>query len=171
MNYVSKILFDGEHVQYNGRVHWVVYVPGAFYICLALYLAYKFSVWPEIPWIQQICVSAIRKFPSLEGFPSFLTVIMFLYGTFRIIKAFLIANFTELVVTNHRIIAKFGVYETTTFEMDKGKIAGVTIHQSVWGKMLGYGTIDIRGFAGNITGFPVLSRPYDIQKYISGARF
>lgn len=171
MNYIKTILFDGEKVQYNGRIHWIVYLPGIFYICLSIFIAYEIQSWSQTPWGHNFTVSITSKFPSTAGFPSFLTVVIFLYGTYRIIKAFLIANFTELVVTNHRIIAKFGVYETTTFEMDKGKIAGITIHQSIWGKMFDYGTITVRGFAGNITGFPVLGHPYEIQKYISGARF
>lgn len=171
MNYIQKILFNGETVQYNGRVHWIIYVPGVFYLGLSIYLAYSMHAWNESPDIHSFTSSLINRFPFTENIPEFITTSLFLTGSYKLIKAFIIANFTELVVTNFRIIAKFGVYETTTIEMDKNKIAGITIHQSPIGKIFNYGTVTLRGFVGDISGIPVLARPYDIQKYTTGRRF
>jgi hypothetical protein len=159
---------ENERVLYEGRVHWITYVPGFVYLVLAVLLAKLLYSADAIPAIYTMARFIEANAKPLLYLPQAIAILLFALGIYRLVKAYLIAYFTELVVTNFRVIAKFGVYETTTIEMDRHKIAGVVVHQSINGKIFGYGLITLRGFAGNITGLPVLKHPYEFQKHVTG---
>ena len=166
MSYVKKILFDGEEILYQGRVHWIVYAKGIFSLLAAMFCA---LILPDFggEWTAKIA----KEYKIFQALPGLIVGGLFIHGSYNLISAFLKATFTELVVTSHRIVAKFGVYETTTMEMDRHKIAGITIHQSITGKMLGYGDVFLRGFGNNISDLPPLVDPYELQKYTSTGSF
>ena len=52
---------------------------------------------------------------------------------------------TELAVTNRRVIAKFGLIRRDTIEIQVGKIESVQVHQSMAGRILGYGKVIFSG--------------------------
>jgi uncharacterized membrane protein YdbT with pleckstrin-like domain len=52
---------------------------------------------------------------------------------------------TELAVTNRRVIAKFGLIQRDTIEIQVGKIESVQVSQSVAGRVLGFGTVVFSG--------------------------
>ncbi len=162
MSYIESILFESEQIQFRGRVHPVIYLSGMFYMFLSVLSA-------KVLYMSAFHVYAIMSSGIIGYFaymPQILTGLFFVIGLIKLIKAFFLANFTELAVTNFRVIAKFGVYQTTTIEMDKIKIAGVVINQTIMGKMLNYGSVTLKGFAGNIAGMPPISKPYELQKHI-----
>lgn len=51
----------------------------------------------------------------------------------------------ELAVTDRRVLAKTGLFSRDAFEVNLSKIEGAQIQQSIMGRMLGYGTVTIRG--------------------------
>ena len=55
---------------------------------------------------------------------------------------------TELAVTNKRIMVKVGFISRQTIELNLGKLESIQVHQSIFGRIFGYGTIIISG-AGN----------------------
>lgn len=52
-------------------------------------------------------------------------------------------NSSELAITNKRVIAKKGVFNTKVFDAQLDKIQNITISQNFWGKVFKYSTIDI----------------------------
>ena len=52
-------------------------------------------------------------------------------------------NSRELAITNKRVIAKKGVFNTKVFSAQLDKIQNITISQDFWGKVFKYSTIDI----------------------------
>jgi uncharacterized membrane protein YdbT with pleckstrin-like domain len=52
---------------------------------------------------------------------------------------------TELVITNKRLIAKFGLLSTQSIEIRLEKIESVRVGQSLIGRMLNYGDIVVTG--------------------------
>ena len=52
---------------------------------------------------------------------------------------------TEIVVTNHRVIYKKGFIRRHTAEMNMDKVESVTVDQTIMGRVLDYGAVDIRG--------------------------
>lgn len=52
---------------------------------------------------------------------------------------------TELVVTTHRVVTVYGIFNRRTTEIKISKIEGVRVEQSIVGRMLNYGTIVVTG--------------------------
>lgn len=160
MRYIKLILQPGERVYYNGVVHPVLYLPGIIAVISALLVMkylYPFLLnWPVTAFYPQYvrygCIG--------------LSALLFLRGVIDICRAFMTIYYTELVVTDRRVIAKFGVVTTTTMEIDRRRIAETLITQTLTGKMLGYGWIILRGFSGNIGGLPPITNPYGLQQAI-----
>lgn len=168
MGYVDKILLDNERVLFQARIHPIIFVPGATMLLLAVACV---KVLPDLSSQYYVVYAITNIFKGLYSdftyLPQVLAGIFFTGGVYKLIKAYIIAAYTELVITSIRVIAKFGVFETTTIEMEKQKIVGVVIHQNPIGQIFNYGTITLRGFAGNISGIPAISKPYELQKYIN----
>lgn len=66
---------------------------------------------------------------------------------------------TELVITNRRVIAKFGVISRTTFEQQITKIEGVHLKQDLFGRIIGYATVIVHGVGGGNTPIPFIDNP------------
>jgi uncharacterized membrane protein YdbT with pleckstrin-like domain len=52
---------------------------------------------------------------------------------------------TEFAVTNKRVIAKVGFLHRRSLEVNLDKIESVTVNQSLTGRLLGFGTLRVRG--------------------------
>ncbi|HLP21414.1 MAG TPA: PH domain-containing protein [Chitinophagales bacterium] len=70
----------------------------------------------------------------------------------------------EFVVTNKRIIVKTGIISRKTLEMNLNKIESVNVDQSIFGRMLGYGTITIIGTGGTRESFPDIANAVAFRK-------
>ena len=74
-----------------------------------------------------------------------LLLLVAVVGLFFWIAAWIRMRTTELAVTNRRVIAKFGLIQRDTIEIQVGKIESVQVHQSVSGRILGFGTVIFSG--------------------------
>jgi len=70
----------------------------------------------------------------------------------------------EFAVTNKRVIVKTGLISRKTLEMNLSKIESVNVAQSIFGRLLGYGTITIIGTGGTRESFPNISNPLLFRK-------
>lgn len=70
----------------------------------------------------------------------------------------------EFAVTNRRVIVKTGLISRKTLEMNLSKIESVNVDQSIFGRLLGYGTITIIGTGGIRESFPNISEPILFRK-------
>jgi uncharacterized membrane protein YdbT with pleckstrin-like domain len=70
---------------------------------------------------------------------------------------------TELGITNKKIIAKFGFIRRGTIELFLHKVESVQVHQSVFGRMLGYGSIVVCG-AGSHAPVPGIADPLEFRR-------
>ena len=82
--------------------------------------------------------------------PSFLSL-----GLFPIIRQMT----SEFVITNKRVIIKTGFISRKTFEMNLHKIESVNVNQSLWGRILRFGTVTIIGTGGSKEFFFDISKP------------
>lgn len=169
MSYIERVLLPREKILYVGKVHFVTYMPG-FMFCLAALAFAKYvpNISPDNYYVALAIYKMQTWFPFLrENFVEIVATTLFLIGVGWIFYAYTIAKTTELAVTDRRVIAKHGVASTETTEIDRRKIAGVIIRQTPLGQALGYGRVTLRGYTGDISGFPPLSRPYDFQKQVN----
>ena len=66
---------------------------------------------------------------------------------------------TEMIITNKRVIAKRGIIGVHTTEIRNIKVEGVRLHQSVFGRILGYGNIVFTGTGNAVTVFEDVVNP------------
>jgi uncharacterized membrane protein YdbT with pleckstrin-like domain len=70
----------------------------------------------------------------------------------------------EFAITNKRVIVKIGLFSRRTVELNLNKIESVNVDQSVFGRILGYGNIQIIGSGGTKETFINIKRPIEFRK-------
>ena len=75
-------------------------------------------------------------------------------------------NATEMVVTNKRVIVKTGILSRRTFEMLLSRIESIGVEEPVLGRMLGYGTVILRGVGGTPDEFDLIAQPLTFRSHV-----
>jgi uncharacterized membrane protein YdbT with pleckstrin-like domain len=77
-----------------------------------------------------------------------------------------------MAVTNKRVIAKVGVITRRTVDMLLSRVESVGVEETVMGRMLGYGTVTLRGTGGTPESFNKIAHPLEfrtqVQQQIDG---
>jgi len=136
MAYYTKVLQPDETVRAIGRLHWLIFWPAAFWLAAAVAIA---------------CVGAFVAVQEPQRTYCFyaaaaIAVVAFL----MFVSEWLRRHATEIVVTDRRVILKRGLLSHYTVEMNVAKIETVDVRQSIWGRILNYGTVIVRGTGAGI---------------------
>jgi uncharacterized membrane protein YdbT with pleckstrin-like domain len=153
MSYVKSVLQPGEEVRHTAGLHWSTYVPGLLVCVLAAIIALVRPD-PTEQWVANRIV-VIMAWLCLAGGLLLLAQAWFRWWT------------TEIAVTNRRVIYKTGFIRRNTTEMHMDKVESVDVKQSILGRILNYGDVEIRGVG---TGFEPLRRidaPLDLRNHIT----
>jgi uncharacterized membrane protein YdbT with pleckstrin-like domain len=130
MRYVERILQPGETVLYRGRIHWIIYLPAIIMMLLA--------------------VAALAGLAAAKTNGTAYSW-MFVSGAFLLASGVTLASAwfkrwtTEIDVTNRRIVYKRGFIKRHTVEMNMDKVESVDVDQSIMGRLLDYGDVEISG--------------------------
>lgn len=86
-------------------------------------------------------------------------------GLFSLFIAPIIEMYTsEYAVTNRRVIAKVGFISRRTLEMNLPKIESIKVDQSILGRILDYGNIEVIGTGGSNEAFNNIQSPIEFRK-------
>jgi len=77
---------------------------------------------------------------------------------------------TEIGVTSHRFVEKYGALSMRTNEIALPNIEGVKMTQSLLGRLLGYGTVRIEGTGVDAVTTPPIADPVGFVRAIQTAR-
>jgi len=155
MGYIDKNLIEGESVVYEARPHWVLFLKPAFvsfiFIAIAVALFYfaSDSIASDNTWLMQRFGAVLIVF----------AIIPIVVGVFR-------RSSREYAVTNKRIVMQIGVMGRQTEEVFLNKIESIAVDQSVAGRVLGFGTVTIRGTGGSFGPFERVSAPLELRRQI-----
>jgi uncharacterized membrane protein YdbT with pleckstrin-like domain len=158
LSYAEKHLIAGETVQYETRLHWIVMLGHTLIaaVLALLGIAFLFESWKG----AEVAVPRIAAL-----FPLTLAAIIFCIGLVR-------RNATEMAVTNKRVIVKTGIIDRRTIELLLQRIESIAVEEPGMGRILGYGTVIVRGTGGTPEVFPQIARPLEfreqVQRQISG---
>ena len=153
MSYVKRILEPGEIVTHVTRTHWRVYLPAILLLLLAiLALAAASYVAPDLIVVPEIAAAILLVLALLSWIPAFLQ-----------------RWTTGLAVTNRRIVFKSGLFRRHTMEMNMTKVESVDVDQSVIGRILGFGTVTIRGTGGGIEPMRNIADPIAFRNHVTAA--
>ena len=152
MKYVEQVLQPGEAVIYATSLHWLVYLRAVVLLFLALLCL---IVAGDIT--QEIVVLGLKIVATLLG------VLAIAYGLSALIRR----ATTELAVTDRRVIFKTGILRRHSMEMNVSKVETVGVNQSILGRILGYGTVIVRGTGGSFEPIPFIGDPLNFRSHIT----
>jgi uncharacterized membrane protein YdbT with pleckstrin-like domain len=133
---------QGEKVIEEAHVHWIIFIAPILLILIGL-----------------------AVFFSNHG----VGFAIFFMGLLWLAKAALEKLNTELVLTNKRVISKFGILRRVTMDMNLMKVEGVSFRQGIAERIFGYGSIFIRGTGGDNQPIPHISNPMKFKNAVNNA--
>jgi uncharacterized membrane protein YdbT with pleckstrin-like domain len=157
MRYVQRVLQPGETVSYATTLHWCVYLRAVapFVVCIAVLVGPAFI--PQFP-------------PDLVWVVNAAAGIFALLALLRLASAFIARATTEFAVTDRRVIYKVGLFRRSTFEMNLSKVESVGVVQSILGRMLNFGEVEIKGTGASLTPVSLISDPLAFRSHITAAQ-
>lgn len=88
------------------------------------------------------------------------------WGVAMFIRAFA----TEIAVTTDRFVRKTGLISIQSEEVSLDKIEEVTVHQSILGRIFGYGSVDVHGTGAGAIHVKMVQDPVRLRREIQTAR-
>lgn len=151
---VEDHLQPGEEILYRAQTSRITLAP--YYALLALALVATFITWqtadslPSLGLIVALVVAAVLG--ALVAWKSF------------------VLRTNEYVLTNYRVIQQTGIFSKRSVDSRLDKINNVEHRQTFWGRLLGYGDLEIdTASETGTTRFPGIARPLDFKRSILGA--
>jgi hypothetical protein len=138
MGYVRSNLVPGEEILAITKPHWTAYSSGAFMTLVGVIL---------FPTILQAF-----SFPLLVG------------GMATIIVTWISITTSEIAVTNRRAIGIIGLIRRQSIELRISQIEGLTVEQTLTGRLFNFGTIIFQGTGGGTIAFRNIANPLDFRR-------
>ncbi len=156
MGYIEKNLVPGETVLYKTRLHWIV------------------LVWPVLAGLLLAGVALALLVGGVEVHAkgaaysalTIVAVLLFLAAVVLISGGLIRRNATEIAVSNQRVLIKTGLLARKSIEVMLAKIESIGVDESAAGRMLGYGTVIVRGTGGTFETFPRIAHPNEFRRQV-----
>ena len=153
VRYVKKVLQPGETIVYSTKLHWIIYWWAIFLIILCIITAV--SAWYTAD-NQNLSLALV-----------IVAIICALLALSSAFGKFIKRWTTELAITDRRVIYKERLIARRTLEMNRSRVESVDVYQSILGRLLGYGTIRLRGTGGSLEPMPNIDDPLTFRSYIT----
>jgi uncharacterized membrane protein YdbT with pleckstrin-like domain len=105
----------------------------------------------------------------LRAYAALLFLGIFIVGIVIFIRQTIFMYTTELAATDRRIILKLGFLERRVFDIGLATIESVVIHQDLWGRLLNYGRLTVRGTGEQAWTTPIIAAPSAFRRDIEAA--
>jgi len=160
-SYIDQSLGAGEIVILRARFHWLytVYAWGSLLLPLAVLLGLYIH-------------AGARAHDAADplSWALFLVAVWVIMGFITFIRMLLRKWTTEIGITSHRFVEKYGLLTMRTNEIALPNIEGVRVHQSFLGRVLGYGTVKIEGTGVDSVTTPSIADPVGFVRAIQTAK-
>lgn len=146
---VEDHLQPGEEILYRAHTSRITLAP--YYILLALALGAIFITWQTADSLPSLGLIVALGVAALVG-------IVVAWKDF-------VLRTNEYVLTNYRVIQQTGVFSKRSVDARLDKINNVEHRQSFWGRILGYGDLEIdTASETGTTRFPNISHPLELKR-------
>jgi uncharacterized membrane protein YdbT with pleckstrin-like domain len=150
MSYASKHLIPGETLIYQTKLHWIILLwhivfAGVFLAAPAFALLYYYRQRTDVEYIAAILVV--------------IAIIVICVGMVQ-------RNATEMAVTTKRVLIKQGLTSRRTLELLLQKVESIAVEESLMGRILGYGTVIVRGTGGTPEPFRRMAHPLEFRRHV-----
>ncbi len=127
MSYIEKNLMDDEEMVHVTRLHPIVLL---FPAAATSLLAGSLAIVDSIPYAQ-------------------IVVALFLFAAlWRLTDRLILFISSEFGITSKRVLGKTGFIRRTSLDIVLGKVEAIRLSQSILGRILNYGDIEVTGTGG-----------------------
>jgi hypothetical protein len=133
MSYVDTMLANGERILRREHQHWLMLLWGSRVALAAMALAF----------VLLLVRGASNATGTLVDILGLITFALFAGGLVILFWNALRYQNEEYVITNRRIIHSRGVINKRATDSSLEKINDAVLTESVWGRMLGFGDLDV----------------------------
>ncbi len=164
MSYVEKSLVPGETLLYQTRHHWMVLLgpllasvvlAGLGVGCLGEVVAGREGK----GMLVGVSDSGVH---ATEIAGAVLIVVAVTILAFGLAKR----NATEMAVTNKRVLIKTGMGNRRTLDLMLSRVESIAVEETFWGRMLGFGSVVVRGTGGTPESFVMISHPQEFRRNV-----
>ena len=152
MKYVERVLQPGESVVYMTRLHWLVYARAVVLLVLSFII---------------LIAAGDAQRPLIELALKTVAAVCAVLAISAALRALIQRATTELAVTDRRVIFKTGMLRRHTVEINRSKVETVGVDQSMTGRLLGYGTVIVRGTGGSFEPIRFIGEPLTFRSHIT----
>jgi uncharacterized membrane protein YdbT with pleckstrin-like domain len=156
MGYIEKNLVSGETVLYKTRLHWIVMLGP---VLLGLLLAAG-GLALSISDYEMHVQGGAQKAMLIGG------IVLLVLAAFVLISGLIRRGATEVAVSNMRVLIKTGLLERRSIEVLLTKVESIGVDETAFGRMLGYGSVIIRGTGGTFETFHNIDHPNDFRRAV-----
>ena len=153
MSFITDNLSEGEEVRIYAKIHPIIFYDTIVWLLLSIMLIAYGNFYVE----------------ASSGLIRYLSIGLLLIAFIRLCKAGIYKYSTEVAVTNKRIIAKFGLIEREVIELPLMKIESVIIDQSVLERVLGSGSVGVRGTGTGMAPVRYIDNPLEFRNALNEA--
>ena len=156
LGYIEKNLLAGETLLYKSRLHWIVLI-GPFFTGLLL-----------AGLGILLCAEEYEAKGSRGSYPAVTIAGLILLPSAAIVVAigFVRRNSTEVGVSNKRVLIKTGFANRKSIEILLSKIESITVDESGFGRLFGYGSVIVRGTGGTFETFAKIAHPNEFRNQV-----
>ena len=195
MLYVQQSLGPKEEILLGARFHWMYTAQAVMWIIMGMSFAGAVAygcVWWEINEAVKEAYGttdfSAAKYAMAEsivvekkgGYLKILweinpalrasILVMFVLGLFLFANMMIVKATTEIAITTDRLIYKKGMIARHVGELSVDRIEGVSVVQGVLARLLGYGSVSIRGMGVGEVVLPPIEAPIEFRRAVQEAK-
>jgi hypothetical protein len=163
MSYARNLLSRGEEVVYETRQHWFAVIARTWFWILLAIVALAVVIFlasGEAPFVNETIdqIVTLLAVAALIGAAGYVGFVLWDWRN------------QEWLITTRRVIRAEGVLNKSVSDSSLEKINDARLDQSVFGRIFGFGTLDILTAAeemnhgSNVADFPMIADPIEFKK-------
>jgi uncharacterized membrane protein YdbT with pleckstrin-like domain len=164
MGYVDRNLVPGETLLYRTRHHWLVllgpFIGGFSLLIPGVALLAEAVHTRDTPGLVVGSSTISPKAMAIAG--AVLVVLAITLWSYGVAKR----NATEMAVTNRRVLIKTGMTSRRTLDLMLSRVESIGVEESAMGRMLGYGSVVVRGTGGTPEPFVMIAHPQEFRRAV-----
>ena len=146
MGYVDDHLLPNETVVYTAHLHKLTYF---------------------LPVLGALALIGVGAW-AIANDMTVLAIVSFIAALAPLVWAHINYTSSEFAVTDKRVIIKTGFVQRRTLETMLGKVEGIGVDQTLFGRLLDYGTITVTGTGGTKEPFKNIAAPLEFRRQVQG---
>lgn len=164
MGYADNNLVPGETLIYKTRHHWAVLL-GPALVAVLLFAAGVSLLVGLYAEKNGKGGQGANNSAATEGMTAAGAILLvaaiatFAYGLAK-------RNATEMAVTNRRVLIKTGMASRRTLDLMLSRVESIGVEETFLGRMLGYGSVIVRGTGGTPEPFVMIAHPQEFRRNV-----